>query len=121
MPAQPGEMRPSRETSVISAMTSPAPPAARAARCVRWKSFGVPSTAEYMHIGETTTRFGSTRSRSLSGVNIAGVLGVVLALRANQLATSPANFVSRSFRLSYVMRLLRVRRLNANCVGSRSR
>ena len=37
---QPGEMRPSRVTQVISVKTSPAPPSARAPRCTRWKSLG---------------------------------------------------------------------------------
>ena len=100
MPAQPGEMRPSRDTSVISAITRPAPPAARAVRCTKWKSFGVPSTAEYMHIGDTTTRLASTSSRSLNGANIAGVDAGVLADLPNQLATSVAKRASRSFRLS---------------------
>ncbi len=58
MPVQPGLMRPSRLTSVISAMTRPAPPTARLPRCTRCQSFGVPSSAEYWHIGETTMRFG---------------------------------------------------------------
>ena len=72
IPVQPGLMRPSRLTSVISAMISPAPPAARLPRCTRCQSFGVPSSAEYIHIGETTTRFDSVRSRMRNGVNIGG-------------------------------------------------
>ena len=38
MPAQPGVIRPSGVTQVISVKTSPAPPCARAPRCTRWKS-----------------------------------------------------------------------------------
>jgi hypothetical protein len=72
MPVHPGLMRPSGETQVISVTTSPAPPSARAPRWMRWNSFGVPSSAEYMSIGETTTRFRSSRSRSLKGVNMGG-------------------------------------------------
>ena len=30
---------------------------ARLPRCTRWQSFAMPSLAEYMHIGDTTTRF----------------------------------------------------------------
>src|SRR5450759_2551618 len=44
-------MRPSGETAVASAMTSAAPPAARAPRWTRCQSFATPSSAEYMHIG----------------------------------------------------------------------
>ena len=58
-PAQPGVMRPSGETAVASAITSPAPPAARAPRWTRCQSFATPSTDEYMHIGETPMRFRS--------------------------------------------------------------
>ena len=64
MPAQPGEMRPSRLTSVISVITRPAPPMARLPRCTRCQSFGCPSSARYWHIEETTIRLGSTSSRS---------------------------------------------------------
>ena len=42
IPAQPGEIRPSRLTSVISVITSPAPPIARLPRCTRCQSFGMP-------------------------------------------------------------------------------
>ena len=38
MPVQPGEIRPSRVTHVISVKTKPAPPSAREPRCTRWKS-----------------------------------------------------------------------------------
>src|SRR5258708_33620906 len=72
MPAQPGVMRPSRETSVISVMTSAAPPIARLPRWTRCQSSGTPSSAEYWHIGETTTRLTSTMSRRRNGVNIGG-------------------------------------------------
>jgi hypothetical protein len=54
----------SGDTHVISVITSPAPPSARAPRCTRWKSLGVPSTALYMSIGETTTRLCSVIPRS---------------------------------------------------------
>ena len=71
-PAHHGEMRASRDTSVISAITRPAPPIARLPRCTRCQSPTVPSSATYWHIGDTTTRLGSTRSRSRNGVNIGG-------------------------------------------------
>ncbi len=72
IPVQPGEMRPSRVTHVISVNTSPAPPSARVPRWTRWKSLGVPSAALYMSIGETTTRLASSRSRRRNGANIGG-------------------------------------------------
>ena len=71
-PPQPGVIRPSADVQIISVITSPAPPIARAPRCTRWKSPGVPSTDEYMSIGETTTRFASSSERSRNGVNIGG-------------------------------------------------
>lgn len=62
-PRSQGVMRPSGRTAVASAMTRPAPPTARAARWVRWKSVGTPvsgpwAAAEYMHIGDIHTRLG---------------------------------------------------------------
>ena len=72
MPAQPGEMRPSRETSVISAMTSPAPPIARAPRCAKWKSFGVPSLQSTCTSATRRRGFGACSPRSENGVNIGG-------------------------------------------------
>src|SRR2546430_15824569 len=75
MPVQPGLIRPSRLTSVISVITSPAPPIARLPRWTRCQSFGVPSSAEYWHMGEQTTRLASTSSRSRKGVNIGGGAG----------------------------------------------
>ena len=74
-PAQPGVMRPSADTQVISPNTSPAPPSARLPRCTRWKSPGIPSTAEYMAIGDTTMRLGSLMPRSRKGVSIGGTTG----------------------------------------------
>ena len=72
MPVQPGEIRPPRDTSVISVKISPAPPTARLPRWTRCHSFGMPSSATYWHIGETTTRLLRTKSRSLKGVNMGG-------------------------------------------------
>src|SRR5438034_1092948 len=63
MPVQPGLIRPSRLTSVISVITSPAPPIARLPRWTRCQSFGVPSSAEYWHMGEQTTRLASEERR----------------------------------------------------------
>ena len=88
-------MRPSRLMSVISAMIRPAPPIAREPRWTRCQSSGMPSSAVYWHIGDTTMRFGSTMSRSRNGVNIGGGGGSVLMLTplwfeacsANQLST----------------------------------
>ncbi len=66
-------MRASGDTQVISANTSPAPPIARAPRCTRWKSPGMPSRAEYCAIGDTTIRFLSTTPRARNGVSIGGI------------------------------------------------
>ena len=60
-------MRPSGDTQVISVITSPAPPTARLPTWTRCHSSGIPSTAEYCAIGDTTTRLASLRSRSLNG------------------------------------------------------
>src|SRR5215471_4494667 len=60
-------MRASSLTSVISTKISAAPPIARAPRWTMCQSLGNPSSAEYWHIGETATRFQSTRSRSRHG------------------------------------------------------
>ena len=105
MPAHPGVIRPMSDTQIISVITSPAPPSARAPRCTRWKSPGVPSTAEYMSIGETTTRLRSSSPRSRSGVNIGG---------RGSGCTARTNPGSRSRKFSYVTRRDRVSRLNAN-------
>ena len=129
IPVHPGLMRPSRLTSVISATISAAPPDARLPRCTRCQSFGVPSSAEYWHIGDTTMRFASTRSRSRNGVNMGGGSragdagrGTPLccaAPSANHRSTVATNRGSRTLRLSCVTRRLRVRRLIANWMGSR--
>jgi hypothetical protein len=97
-------MRPSGDTSVISVITRPAPPMARLPRCTRCQSSMVPSSAEYWHIGETTTRFSSTSSRSLSGVNMGGGAevraGASFAARGRRSASTLAtSFGSRSRRL----------------------
>ena len=81
-PVQPGVMRPSGDTQVISVKTSPAPPLARSARCTKCQSVGVPSTARYCAIGETTIRFFRRRSRRRNGVNIGGRAAVRLARRS---------------------------------------
>src|SRR4029077_19640546 len=120
IPVHPGEIRPARDTSVILVKTNPAPRIARLLRCARCQSFGVPSSATYWHIGLTTTRLVSTRSRSLNGVNMGGgAWGVVrgtwdcfsacVAYHSSMLST---NLGSRTFKLSCVMRRLRVSRLN---------
>jgi hypothetical protein len=72
MPAQCMLMRPSGSTSVISLITRPAPPTARLPRCTSCQSVTVPSLDEYMHIGDTTTRFGMVTPRSVIGANIGG-------------------------------------------------
>src|SRR5881392_2903452 len=51
IPLHPGEIRPSRETSVISTNTNPAPPTARLPMCTRCHSFGMPNEWHLVHIG----------------------------------------------------------------------
>src|ERR1039458_6263706 len=69
MPAHFGEMRPWRLTLVISHITSPAQPSDILPRCIRCQSLAEPSLELYWHIGDTTTRFGSVRPRSVMGEN----------------------------------------------------
>src|SRR4051794_2638665 len=67
MPVSCGLIRPSAATAVASVMTSPAPPTARAPRCTRCQSFGIPSTAEYWHIGDTHARLRKVVPRRVMG------------------------------------------------------
>lgn len=107
-------------------MTSPAPPIARLPRWTKCQSLGIPSSARYWHIAETTTRFVSTRSRSRRGVKSGGGGGssrtgtplCFSASAANQRSTSAVNAGSRCFRSSCVIRSERVSRLKANWIGS---
>ena len=128
MPVHPGEILASRLTSVISVKTSPAPPMARLPRCTRCQSLGVPSSAEYWHMGETQTRFGSSRPRTRNGLNIGGgggaegaggsVPACSAAFPAYHASTFSRKTGSRMRRFSCVMRRLRVMRLKANWIGS---
>ena len=68
IPVSPGEIRPSRTTAVASVKTSDAPPTARLPRCTSCQLFGIPSSAEYWHIGETTIRFRNVTERCVNGV-----------------------------------------------------
>src|SRR5688572_5744872 len=67
MPASHGVMRPSGVTPAASTQTRPAPPTARLPRCTRCQSFGMPSSEEYWHIGDTRTRLGRVTERSARG------------------------------------------------------
>ncbi len=64
-----------------------------------------------MSIGETTTRLRRVSPRSRKGVNIGGVPGGQPKSRS----TASVKSASRSRRLSWVTRRLRVSRLKANC------
>jgi len=74
MPRSFGVMRPSGETAVASDITMPAPPTARLPRWTRCQSSANPSVEEYWHIGETMIRFGTSVSRSESGVKSVSVI-----------------------------------------------
>src|SRR5258706_13210166 len=65
-------MRPSRVTLVFSTTNRPAPEQAMLPRCARCQSVMEPSSAEYWHIGETTTRLGSVMPPSWMGSNSLG-------------------------------------------------
>src|SRR5258705_5514973 len=65
-------MRPSRVTLVFSTTNSPAPEQAMLPRCARCQSVIEPSSAEYWHIGEMTTRLGSVMPPSWIGSNSLG-------------------------------------------------
>ena len=118
IPGQPGLIRPSGDTHVISVITRPAPPRAFDPRCTRWNSSGIPSVAQYMSIGERMTRFFSSRSPMRTGWNIAGAPSSPCWLRANSASIRAANSASRSRRFSKVIRRDRVSRLNTNCAGA---
>ena len=72
MPAHPGVIRPAAETQIISVITQRRAAERPRAQVHEMEIAGVPSTAEYMSIGETTTRFGNCSARRRSGMNIGG-------------------------------------------------
>src|SRR4051812_40974500 len=111
IPVHPGVMRPSGDMQVISVTIKPAPPNARLPRWTRWKSFGVPFSAQYMSIGDTTTRLSSRNSLSLNEVNMGGIDLSVPLLPANQRSTPDRYSPSRNLRFSWLTRWLRVNRL----------
>src|ERR1700687_4542836 len=67
-PLSRGEIRPSGLTAEASTTTSPAPPTPRLPRGTRCQSFGIPSSLEYWHIGETKIRFRNLTLRRMSGL-----------------------------------------------------
>src|SRR5438270_10535655 len=69
MPAHFGEIRPRGLTLVISHITSPAQPSEKLPRCIRCQSLAEPLSELYWHIGDTTTRLGRVRPRSVMGEN----------------------------------------------------
>src|SRR5512134_290881 len=74
-------MRPSRVTPVFSITNSPAPEQAYVPTCTVCQSVIEPSSAEYWHIGETTTRFGSVMPPRSIGVNSSGRFNLDSLLR----------------------------------------
>ena len=116
MPVQPREMRASGETQVISVITSPAPPSARAPRWTRWKSFGVPSIgAVHVHRRDHDAVLRASSRAGVNGVNIGGgslgALPALARLPANQRSTLRDSRWSRRRRFSWLTRWLRVSRL----------
>src|SRR6185503_13478244 len=81
MPVQPCVIRPRRSTPVASTTTSAAPEFASMPRCVMCHGLGTPSSAEYWHIGATTTRLASSRPLILYGEKSALVILVRLGWR----------------------------------------
>src|SRR5262249_16010695 len=73
IPRSSGLIRPSPVTGVGSVNTRPAPPIARVARWTKCQSLTKPSVLEYWHIGETTIRFVSVRSRKVIGSKRCGI------------------------------------------------
>src|SRR5665213_1180029 len=69
IPRSCGEIRPSLVTAFASVMTSAAPPTARLPKCTRCQSVANPSSLEYSHIGETTSRLRRVTSRIFRGEN----------------------------------------------------
>src|SRR2546422_7331670 len=67
-------MRASGSTAVASTITRAAPPTARLPRWTKCQSFAWPSTQEYWHIGETTTRLRRVTSRSWNVSNKPGMV-----------------------------------------------
>jgi hypothetical protein len=72
IPVSPGLMRPCAVTLVASTNNQAAPPTARLPRWTRCQSSGIPSTAEYWHMGETTIRFRSVTPRIVRGLSNIG-------------------------------------------------
>ncbi len=68
-------MRPIASTWVASMQNIDAPDSARLLMWVKCQSVATPSSAEYWHIGDTTTRFFNVRPRSLIGENRALMRG----------------------------------------------
>ena len=73
IPASHGVMRPSGVTALASTKTIAAPPTARLPRCTKCHSFGMPSSDEYWHMGETTMRLRSVSDRTWNGVKRIGM------------------------------------------------
>ena len=89
-PESSGEMRPLAATAVASTMVRAAPRSAKAPRCTRWKSVRWPSSALYMHMGETAKRFESVTPRIVSGVKSVGTSGSGPAPASRAATTVPA-------------------------------
>jgi hypothetical protein len=79
MPRSPWVMRPSGSTAVASVKTTLAPPTAKRPYCTMCQSLAMPSSAEYWHMGEMTTRLRRVSPRRVRGLSsMAGAVASVI-------------------------------------------
>jgi hypothetical protein len=80
MPRHRGVIRPRGSIAVASANTKPTPPRANVLKCAKCQLDANPVFAEYMHKGESTTRFGSVTPRMAKGEksSVSLVMGIFL-------------------------------------------
>ena len=89
MPRQRGVMRPRGSTAVASVNTRPTLPRAKVLRCAKSHGPAMPSTALYMHSGESATRLGSVTPRIVRGWNSFGVDAMMPQGRYTDTRTDP--------------------------------
>src|SRR3982750_2806213 len=101
MPAHPYVLRARSSTAVSSQNTIAAPPSANLPRCTRCQSVGPPSSDEYWHIGDTTTRLRAVRPRGGRGKKNSGaaaafdIAPATLDQGGARALNAPAGFLQR--------------------------